>query len=255
MKNPFKNAEDKLLFAKVLDKLVQAQKNFTQTHTEFLDPVRCETFMRTLPQNPGVTVTSCGGHDSAERKIIVFRVEEGEGDDGEQNPITPIAVTYNSQFSKSPTHRDYLGSVLGLGLDRSMIGDILLGEDGAVLYVLESIADYIAENLNQVGRATVKAEARKLLPGLASLATTRRINVPSMRLDAVLGAALNFSRGKAAMFIDSDRVFVNWKPTKKTHTVAPGDNITVRGVGRVKVETVEGTTKKDRIILTVTVSK
>jgi len=251
MQNPFKNQDDKLQFAKVLDRYTQAGRDFVQTHTEFLNPLRCAAFLQALPNSSDVSATPYGGYDSAERRIIIFNLGEGEG----APAIVPIAVTYHKQFAKPPSHRDYLGAVLGLGLDRGTIGDIVLVDDGAVLYVLEGIADFIAENLTLVGRASVKAKARQQLHGAISTATTRRINVPSMRLDAVVGAALNLSRGKAATLIDGERVYVNWKPAKKTHTVATGDAIAVRGVGRVKIEAVEGTTKKDRIVLMVSCQK
>ncbi|MCL1788557.1 MAG: S4 domain-containing protein, partial [Defluviitaleaceae bacterium] len=126
---------------------------------------------------------------------------------------------------------------------------------GAVLYVAQDVAYYVAENLDQVGRVSVKAEVGRELAGLEPTGATRRITVPSMRLDAVLGAAFNLSRGKAATLIESDKVFVNWKPAKKTHTVAVGDAITVRGLGRVTLDAQGGNTKKDRIVLEVTVNK
>lgn len=253
MENPFKNPEDKLLFARVLDKYTLAQKRHQLTHTDFIDPVRTATFMQILQRaGGGVYMTAHGGFTDAERKIIAFDMQEIKQ---ENFPITPIAVTYNGRFSGAPTHRDYLGAVLGLGLDRGKIGDICLASEGAVLYVAEEVALYVSENLNQVGRVTVKAKLDQQLDGTEATGVNKRITVPSMRLDAVLGAALNFSRGKAAMFIENDKVFVNWKPAKKTHTVAAGDAITVRGVGRVVVVTQGGTTKKDRIMLEVEISK
>jgi len=168
-------------------------------------------------------------------------------------PIVPVAVMYNQRFSKAPTHRDYLGAVLGLGLDRGKIGDIRLGPAGAVMYVAEEVAHFIAENLTQVGRVSVKAAANSQLDGFETTSRAKRITVPSMRLDAVLSAALNLSRGKASLLIEAEKVFVNWKLAKKTYTVAVGDAITVRGVGRVSVDSLGGNTKKDRIVLEVTV--
>lgn len=253
IENPFKDAEDKLLFAKVLDKYTAAQNKRQGTHTDFLDPVRCAAFVQALERaDRDVFIETYGGHDDAERKIIAF---DTEPIDRENLPITPIAVTYNERFSKAPTHRDYLGAVLGLGLDRGKIGDIRIAETGAVLYVAEDVAYYIAANLDQVGRVAVKVQANQTLDGVESTGAAKRVTVPSMRLDAVLGAAFNLSRGKAATLIDSDKVFVNWKPAKKTHTVAVGDAITVRGMGRVTVDAEGGNTKKDRIVLEVTVNK
>ena len=257
--NPFKDGEERLLFAKVLDKYNAACKNGSPAFTDFMDPARCAAFLQVLNSTKIFQVVSdtnhlkCvphGGYENAERKIIGFF--PGEVADF---PIVPVAVTYNQRFSKAPTHRDYLGAVLGLGLDRGKIGDIRLGESGAVMYVAEDVAHFIAENLSQVGRVSVKAEAGCEPEGLETAGQSRRITVPSMRLDAVLGSTLNLSRGKASLLIESEKVFVNWKIAKKTYNVAVGDAITVRGVGRVSVDALGGNTKKDRIVLEVTVNR
>ena len=251
--NPFKDGEERLLFAKVLDKYMAARKNHSSAYTDFLDPVRCAAFMQVLAhKNEGVFAMAYGGYENAERKIIAFDTREIPAD---SCPIVPVAVMYNERFSKAPTHRDYLGAVLGLGLDRGKIGDIRLGDAGAVMYVAEDVAPFIAENLNQVGRVAVKAQANAQPDGLETTGQVRRINVPSMRLDAVLGSAFNLSRGKAGLLIEAEKVFVNWKIAKKTYNVAPGDAITVRGMGRISIDSVAGSTKKDRIVLEVTVNK
>ena len=72
-----------------------------------------------------------------------------------------------------------------------------------------------------------------------------------MRLDGVLSAAFNISRGKAAALIDAEKVFVNWKPAKKTQLISEGDAITIRGVGRIKIGAIQGRSKKDRIVLSI----
>jgi len=251
IENPFKSPDDKLLFAKVIDKYISTQKKQVPTHTDFIDPVRCAAFIQTLERlRLDASIVSYGGYENAERKIITFFPEQGK----ESPPlfIVPIAITYNEKFSKAPTHRDYLGAVLGLGLDRGKIGDIRLADTGAVLYVLEEVSHFIAENLNQVGRVTVKTKAHQELDKLENTGRIKRITVPSMRLDAVLSSALNLSRGKAATLIESEKVFVNWKQAKKTHTIAVGDAITVRGMGRFSIDSLGGNTKKDRIVLEIT---
>jgi len=247
IENPFKIPEERLLFAKVLDKYTSAEKKRVSTYTDFLDPVRCAAFMQVLQRygSGDIFVASFGGYENAERKIIIF----GDSD----ALITPLAITYNEKFSKPPTHRDYLGAVIGLGLDRGKVGDIRIAESGAVMYVLSEVAHFIAENLTQAGRTRLNIKLGHELEGIEPTGKQKRITVASMRLDAVLSSALNFSRGKAAMFIESEKVFVNWKPAKKTHTVEVGDAITVRGIGRVTVDAQCGNSKRDRIVLEVTV--
>ena len=247
--NPYKDPEDKLVFAKILDKLSLLQKNKKSTHTDFLDPISCAKFMQTLERGRyDVFISTYGGFEDAERRIILFDVEETV-----EFPIVPIKVTYNQRFSKPPTHRDYLGAVLGLGISRSKVGDICLEEDGATMYVIEDIANYIIESLNQVGRVTVKASVGSLETSVYAEPKVKRITVASMRLDGVLSSGFNISRGKASAFIESEKVFVNWKLGKKNHIVAVGDTITLRGVGRIKINSQLGNSKKDRIVLEVLV--
>jgi len=254
IENPFKNTEDKLLFAKVLDKYTAAEKKRMQTNTDFLDPARCAMFMQTLTnrKSPNISFMPFGGYEDAERKIITFHTQEIEI---EAIPITPLAIVYNEKFSTPPTHRDYLGAVLGLGLDRGKVGDIRIADKGAMLYVLEDVAYFIAEHLTQVGRVAIKTTVNGQLSGLETTGVIKRITVPSMRLDAVLGSAFNLSRGKASALIESEKVFVNWKLAKKTHTTTVGDTITVRGIGRITIDSQGGNTKKDRIVLEVVVNR
>ena len=278
IENPFKEAEERLIFAKVLDKYTAAVKKRVTTHTDFLDPVRCAAFMQVLQRHGSreITIEAFGGYDGAERKVIVFmhsenptgrnfRPVEFENDKTVDNfgtsrtpsptnaPITPLTITYNEKFSKAPTHRDYLGSVIGLGLDRGKLGDICITQGGAVMYVLAEVAHFIAENLTQAGRTRLNITLGQELGGIEATGKQKRITVASMRLDAVLSSALNLSRGKVSALIESEKVFVNWKLARKTHTVQVGDAITVRGVGRVTVDAQGGHSKKDRIVLEVTV--
>ena len=229
----------------MLDKLNLSQKRRIQTHTQFIDAAHIAQFTQALA---GEDATAYGGYEGAERQIIIFN--------NENTPtITPLAISFNEKFTTSPSHRDYLGAVLGLGLERTKIGDIRLGKNGAIMYVLEDVADFIAAALTQVGRVSVKVHTNIAKIDIEEVITERRITVPSMRLDAVVSGALNISRGKAAALIEADRVFVNWKETKKTKEIAVGDKITVRGIGRVEVSEVAGSTKKERIVLLVRVSK
>ena len=245
IENPFKNPEDKLLFAKTLDRLKASEKKRQATFTDFLNPVQVGAFINALK---GQNVIAFGGYQGAERGILGFGIETTE-----DFPITPVIVIYNEKFSKSPTHRDYLGATIGLGLDRSKLGDIVLGEAGAVIYASSEIASYIAEHLTQVGRIKVKTtlDISKMPIETENTAQEKRITVASLRLDAVLSSGLNLSRSKVVTLIDNDKVFVNWKPGKKTQTLKTGDNITVRGMGRIVIKDEGGMTKKDRIVLTI----
>lgn len=242
MENPFKDPDDKLVFAKVLDKFAESQKKHRPSFTDFLNPVQCGEFMQILYKYTN-DIKAFGGYEGAERMIIGFGIST------DIFPITPLSFTYNGKFSKSPSHRDYLGATLGLGLDRCKIGDIRLSEEGAVLYAASDIAHFIAENLTQVGRTTVKISIGENIAGLTVTGETCRVTVASLRLDAVLSGALNLSRGKVSTLIASDKVFINWKPAKKTQQLQAGDSITIRGIGRITVDAEAGRSKKDKFVL------
>ena len=235
----------------------------------------------------GVDAQIYGGYENAERMMLGFappyplpyNSESSRGYDNEYRhghtsgninkdepealpletfPIQTLAITYNGQFSKQLTHRDFLGAVLGLGLDRGKIGDIRLGDSGAIMYVADEVASFITENLQEVGRTSVTAEviaaqSTEDLLGPETSGTSKRITVASLRLDAVISTAFHISRGKAATFIEAEKVFVNWAIGKKTQLLFAGDIVTIRGTGRVKIEEIYGQTKKDRVAIMITV--
>ena len=238
--------EDKLLFDKLTDRMEAARKNNSAAFSDFIDPFRCAAFLQSVKEELYVF----GGYENAERVMIGFPPPSEVLEDSDF-PISPVSFTYNSKFSSSPGHRDYLGAVTGLGLDRGKIGDIRIAAGGAIIYVQSDIAAYITENLRQAGRTNVKATVGAVFDDITDTVKTKRITVASMRVDAVVGAAFNLSRGKAAVLIDSEKVFVNWKTAKKSQILNAGDTLTTRGYGRIKIGEESGRTKKDRIAVSI----
>ena len=250
--NPFRETEDRLQFAKALDRLKAAQNKNHATFTDFMNPQRAVVFLQQFTKK-GVNAKIYGGHQDAERKMIGFAPPyEDEAIEDAAFPIVPLAITYNGRFSRQLTHRDFLGAVLGLGLDRGKIGDIRLGESGAVMYVAQEVADYITENLLEVGRTAVTAAPHAEISGIEATGTQKRITVASLRVDAVISMAFHLSRGKAAALIEGEKVFVNWAIAKKTQQLGQGDIVTIRGTGRVRIDEVVGSTKKDRVAIIIT---
>ena len=268
--NPFRETEDRLQFAKALDRLKAAQHKNHAAFTDFMNPQRSVMFLQRFTKM-GVPARAYGGYEGAERMMLGFPPPyPGQSDSipghpedaaaGESPslsaanfPITPIAITYNERFSRQLTHRDFLGATLGLGLDRGKIGDILLTDSGAIMYTASEISHYIIENLQEVGRTSIIAAL--CLNGAASnpTGTSKRITAASLRLDAVISAAFPLSRSKAAALIEGEKVFVNWALAKKTLQLSEGDIVTIRGTGRIKIDEISGPTKKDRVALIITV--
>ena len=251
--NPFREAEDRLLFAKALDRHKAARHKNNATFTDFMNPQRSAMFLQRFIKM-GATACVYGGHENAERMILGFAPPyTDEPPANEDFPIVPLAITYNGRFSRQLTHRDFLGAVLGLGLDRGKIGDIRITDSVAVMYVAGDVADYITENLREAGRTTVTVASYTEAADIEATGTQKRITAASLRLDAVISVAFHLSRGKAAALIESEKVFVNWAVAKKTLQLAIGDIVTIRGTGRIRVDTVIGSTKKDRIAVMITV--
>lgn len=257
-KNILKMASDddeKILLAKTIDKANIAIKTHRSEFSVFMDPYKAHKFKSFISSQREIDVMLYGGYDMAERLKLGFFTEY-DTPDVNDFPITTLEIKYNSQFSSSLTHRDFLGSVLGLGITREKIGDIILESSRAIVYCDEDIADYISFNLDKVKRTKVNCSViTDYMPPVAEM-SEKKFTVSSLRLDAIVSHAFNISRGKAADYIKSEKVFVNWKnEISVSKPIAENDVITLRGYGRIKVLEILGTTKKDRILLNIGICK
>jgi len=243
-------AEDKLLVARILDKYTLSQKIMSYTHSDFLDPYQQNVVRKCLEMSGIRDHVFYGGFSGAERTVVVFcpyyMPENIESEFSGFFEILKIKPNTRENFS----HRDYLGSLMGLGIKREKIGDILVREDFTFVVVLKDIADYIRINLTKVGNARVEIdivnpdELDILEPKVKEISST----VASLRLDSVASAGFGISRSKTADLIRGEKVAVNWETaTNPARLVKEGDTISIRGKGRVVVEKVGNTTKKDRI--------
>lgn len=250
----FKEGEDRLSAARVYDRMELSQKIFAPAFTAFMDPYSAHG-IKALLCGFGCDILVYGGYEESERVMLGFFPEFSESDSS-LFPITPIEISYNSKYSRTLTHRDFLGSVLGLGITREKTGDIITEEGRAVAFVDSEVADYIAVNLERVGHTKVNVRLLSSFTPKPSEAQEKRITLPSLRLDALLGGALNISRGRASELIKGEKVYINWKKmTSPSHGVAEGDIVTLRGMGRVRINEVIGMTKKDRVLINVSVFK
>lgn len=247
--------EEKLLISKAADRANTAVKTFKPEFTIFMDPYKAHRICDLFKYERDIQAVLYGGYDDAERLKIGFFPEYIQPD-GSLFPISAVDISYNSSFSKNLTHRDFLGSVLGLGITREKVGDILPEEGRAIVFADSDIAEYIAANLDRVGHTKVNAKIAENIIIKPKEAVEKRLTVPSLRIDALLSNAFNISRGKTAELIKAEKAFINWKKeTSVSRAVAEGDVITLRGYGRIKLSEVVGTTKKDRILLRLIVYK
>ncbi len=247
--------EDRLLLAKGLDRSAQAQSRNIPAATDFLSPAQLAQ-ARDLLSLAGVAETACaalGGYDGAERRLLLFLPDWLEAEDAEsQSPIRCLRAAFRAEYRL--THRDFLGSLMGMGVVREKLGDILVGPDSADLVVLDTVADFLLRSWDSAGRAKLTVSeipaAHLHIPEVSC--QELRDTVSSLRLDAVAAAGFRMARGKAAGLVESGRVQVNWREcVKPDKPLAAGDTVSARGFGKFTLEQVGGVTKKGRISIVI----
>lgn len=241
--------DERQVLVKVLDKADLVLRRNTVENTDFLDPYHLE-LAKGILRGLDLSWFDWGGFCHAERAKIVMGPSFKELG-WEDVDITVLALNGNTEFH-TLTHRDYLGALLGLGIRREKLGDIVVNSDVAWIAIDRGMAGYVRENLHQVGKAAVQvsevqpAELREKEENFKEIRTT----VPSLRLDAVAGEGYGLSRNKIADVIKAGKVKVNWRPVEQvSYGVKAGDVISCRGFGRLIVAEIFGETKKGRIAL------
>ena len=199
------------------------------------------------------TRTECfGGIPCAERQMIAFLPDALYYD--YEYPIQIIEVTPSSKrFAEDLTHRDYLGALMNLGIERSKVGDIIVEDQKGLIFVKEELAKYIADNLTVVRHTNVNTSIGKGVkvdyePRFEELKGT----VSSIRLDSVLALAYPLSRSKITAQIEAGKVFVNGKLiTSNGYRLKDNDIISVRKMGRIAYDGILSETKKGRYLISV----
>lgn len=189
-----------------------------------------------------------GGYDGAERQVFCALPDWCEPDDA-AFPIAPLTLTFRACDTLS--HRDVLGALMGQGLTREAVGDILLEPGRAVVFLLAEVAPFVTSQLETVGRAGVRLTAGfdEPLPGRGTLLDVTE-TVASARLDCVIAALLRCGRSQAEALLAEGRVRVNALACEKgTRQIRAGDTVSVRGYGKFAVDAVQDRTKKGRIVL------
>lgn len=241
--------EERLLLSRVWDKLDSARRG-VPAHTPFLSTAQQEAALRLIAAAGHPRHLFSGGWPDAERKICAF-LPDWQEEELWESPLTALHCTWQS--GESLSHRDFLGAVLGAGLDREKVGDILVGKGVCDLIVFEEIAPYLLQNLTGAGRAKLRVSPiglEEIQPPPVQVKTVHD-TVSSLRLDAVMATGFAMGRGKAAELIAGGRVELNHRPCLKAdRTVGEGDVLTCRGLGKCVVKEVGGLSKKGRTILT-----
>ena len=217
--------------------------------TRFLEPPM-ENEVRYAAGQAEVKTAFFGGFEGAERRIAAFYTDELPEE--WEYPLSCLEIKWNSKYAH-PGHRDLLGAVMGLGLERSATGDIAPSENEgcAYLFVHNDVESYICANLESAGRASLKVQP---LAGEMKIKPPEgediRATVSSERLDAVLAAGLKLSRSEAQRLISSGHVKRNHAEELRGDVhLEEGDLLSVRGYGRMRIALFDGITRKGRMVV------
>lgn len=238
------NREDKLFLSEIYDNYRKTAARGIPSFSGFMSERKQQLVMTAFSSEKNINLEFFGGFEGAERKIACF-FEDEKGE-------YPIAVIKAKTASGADlSHRHYLGSLMGLGIERDRVGDIVGADGERFIYVLSVIADYILMNYEKAGRERIRCELyTDTVEIQAGEPEKASYSVASLRLDAVISAAYKLSREKASALIESGRVFVDGR--EKTNTafnLKEGSVITARGFGKAQLTEIKGLSKKGRTFI------
>ncbi len=248
------NESDQLLKNRFSELAGRAFSRGCYVYSDFLTVSEQDTLCRMVFGKGSAPFTLHGGYETAERRVACFGSEELCGY-AELPPIACIEISPLSQkFAEALGHRDFLGSVIALGIKRNVLGDIVVRESRAFLFCLESVAAYIAENLKKVRNTPVDCRTEEAPDLVAELPEPVGVNVASERLDSLVAAVYRLSRGDSQQLIAQKKVFVDSRLAENP-SCSPkvGGIISVRGFGRFIYEGVSRETRKGRLVVSVRV--
>lgn len=197
---------------------------------------------------PGLT--SFGGYEDAERKMLIWLPEylDAEYLSGEDSPVVCLHATFWND--DAPNHRDFLGALMGAGIARETVGDICVSKGCCDFFVTAEIAPYILQNFTSAGRTHLHLERIAISDVQIGQPETKQIRdtVASLRLDSVISSGFRIGRSLAAQYITAGKAAIDGLPCEKPDKpVTEGMKISVRGLGKIKISNINGQTKKGRI--------
>lgn len=237
----------------ILDLAKRAYLRNIYTYSAFLSILEQGTIKKELIKAGFTSWYFYGGNEAAIRKIIIFG-DENEIPYEPEIPVCAIKICpVSEKYAQSLSHRDYLGAIMNLGIDRSMTGDIIIKDNVAWLLCLRNTAEYISDNLNKVKNTDVKCSVHTdSVPEIEPEFEEIKLNVSSERLDCICAAILSKSRGTAQALIKDERVFINEACITDAGTrLKAGDSLVIRGTGKFIYEGIEAYTKKGRSYINV----
>lgn len=244
--------EDRVLLAKIWDKIHSGLRKNIISNTGFLSPRELEMTRFLFGDLQGLH--SFGGYSDAERKMLIYLpdyLDEGALTE-EDSPLVCLRATFYE--GDNPSHRDFLGALMGAGIARETLGDICVGNGSCDFFVTAEIAPYILQNFLGAGRTKLHLQKIPLCDVQIPEPETKEIRdtVASIRLDSIIASGFRVGRSTASQYVTAGKAAINGLPCEKPDKDVPeGAKVSVRGLGKIKLRTVGSQTKKGRISITI----
>lgn len=226
--------EEQILKGRLSDLAKRAYQQNVYTYSSFLSPAELSILEDIRKDISYIHVETFGGNVLCQRQVAGFGSEADFGYPG-HFPISVIkASPLLEKFSDSLNHRDFLGALMHLGIERDTLGDILLKENTAYIFCLDNIADYICKELTKVKHTSIKCEITDMdIPALQPVLVNKEFPVASLRLDGILASLLKCSRKEALSLFEDKRVMLNGRITSRNSILLKeGDVFSVKGHGK-----------------------
>ena len=252
----YKNQEQRLLAAKILDRLEFSKTKNKIQSTDFLNLNEQELAMKLLKKVDYENYYFFGGKENTERKILIIYPEKLTEEMSRKNDdkiISIIRIKLPNELEGGYDHRTYLGSCIKIGIEREKIGDILVERTGADIIAKTEVIDFLYQNLTGLTRfksSEISIENISEIKDVEVAKVEISAIVASIRLDNIVSTLAKTSRSKAQEILKQERVFLNHQvETKSSKEVKQGDIITIRGKGRFEFKEIAGNTRKGRFVI------
>lgn len=246
--------ESEELFRKRCLELAQKcyQKN-QYTFTGFLGLSELSDFYRMEKELSYVPYTVWGGSELCERAMVRFGSKEMLGYEEEFPIVCLLVKPLAAKFADALSHRDFLGALMNLGIERSALGDILIEENTAYVFCLDKLADFLADNVNRVRHTAVVCSRTRELPSFSEKEMQEiKLQTASERIDGVLAKVYRLSRSETIELFRQKKVFVNGRLCENnSRLLKGGDTVTARGRGKFIYDGQQGLSKKGKLYLAV----
>ena len=243
------NQKEELIRKRIIDLASKSFQNNMFTFTNFLSESELSDFHQ-MKDKLNVSVYQIfGGYELAERAMIRFGSIEELGYE-EKFPIACIKIEpLIEKFADSFSHRDFLGAVMNLGIERDQIGDIVIEGKSAYLFTIEKMSSFICQNLDQVKHTHMKcAIVEEVLTSNGRQTKLEEVSVSSERIDAVVAKIYHISRNESINLFRTQKVFINGKTIENnSYLLREEDNISVRGFGKFIYKKVVYISKKGKL--------